>query len=177
MAKKENIRPKREIFNHKYYYVIRRKGKIVDRKKYNNDFMKKDAYSIFKANGSLRSDKEVLYLERVNEISTIQSKLNIDDKKTVDNISIKDLKGKRINKGKPQAFAKITFNGHEVVGRSKRTDYKISVEQAKEDALNNALAIIGKDFGGSYDDDAGRLYLKSIKNVKIKMGVIYYSRA
>ena len=150
---------KREIWNHKYRWVVRDKGRIVTHAKYTKEFNKATASDLFNKNKSLNPNKKVQKLVNVSEQTVVDGMKNSIPR----------------NQERYQYFVSGTFRGQPLEARSMLHDRDFPLSEAKEEARSNFFSRLSSEAGLEYEEDTGKEVFQTSRDITIdKQGVVFY---
>lgn len=160
---------KREVRNHRYYWVARQKGKILtSRKVKDSKINKKQATNLFMRNGSFDKDIIIRREKLSNKTTEITKISKSPNTKPVKSPS---------RKGRTVVYQVVgLIDGKTEIHASSKTIGNKAAQprtfnQAKRDGEENFWSRVSQFFGDDYDEDSGRAYTD---RVKYRAGWKYY---
>lgn len=149
------------------FFVLRNKsGRIIDKRKVEKGLTKEQIKANYKQNKTFREDTKKQKLKNLSEYTRLK-KSNIDSYKSK----------KPIMKA-PTKNAQYVVQGYYkkqlIVGRSQKLGDKLAKnsQEAKEEAWENFLYLLGWKVTKKYDDNEGYKHLKEVEH--LSEGWVYY---
>ena len=157
MNKKKGWQLKRELIKHKYEWVLRHDGKIIEKKKWTSKkSVKIDVLNSF-------NQRKSLTIGRTNDLLSERTR-NIEIRTGL----IKPKKRKRYCIDITLTYGKKTASGSSFI------DEKYSFEEKRKQAMKRAIGNLQLKMNKSYDGDETQINIEK-GNVRVQESVRYYS--